>query len=323
MARDSRNRSVRVVVCVGALVATVCIVAGCVPWPASQAQSPFDGKRAFEDLRAVVAIGPRDPGSQGIVQARDYIKRQLTAAGLAVREQAFTATTPVGSKAMVNLTGVVEGTKPGVILLGNHYDTKYFPNFTFVGANDGGSTTAWMLEMARTLGPHREGCSVWLCFFDGEEAFKTWSEADSLYGSRAYVAALKSGGELAQIKAMINVDMIGDCYLGVVGDPGAPAWLSGAVWGTASKLGYSEHFLLTPRHVEDDHVPFRKAGVPTLEVIDFSYGKTVNDHNRNWHTPNDTIDKVCADSLQVVGDVIYHALPDIDANAGTSSSAAG
>ncbi len=280
---------------------------------AAQEKSPFDGRRAFEDLRKVVGFGPRVSGSEPLAETRAYIKRELGKAGLAVREHAFDADTPMGTRKMVNVVGVVEGTRLGVVLLSNHYDTKYFTDIVFVGANDGGSTTAWMIEMARALGPKREGLSVWLCFFDGEEAFREWSETDSLYGSRAFVKHLKEEGTLSQVRVAVNVDMIGDCYLGIKRDSAAPAWLTRAIWGTARDMGYGAHFLPFGHDVVDDHVPFRRAGIPAADIIDFTYGRSQEEHPRNWHTANDTLDRVCPDSLQVVGDVIYHALPKIEA----------
>ena len=276
--------------------------------------SPFDGKRAFRDLERIVGLGPRASGSPELDQLRGIIRRELETVGLEVREQAFRAETPIGSLKMVNIWGTVKGTRPGVIVLGNHYETKYFPEFRFVGANDGGSSTAWMIEMARAIGPSRDGRSLWLVFFDGEEAFKEWSRDDSLYGSRAFVEHLRSRGELSQAEAMINVDMIGDRYLGIKREPDAPTWLALAIWDTARRLGYGKHFLSGRRAIQDDHIPFRAAGIPAVNIIDFEYGGSIVDHANIWHTPNDTLDKVCAESLQVVGDVIYHAFPDIEAN---------
>ncbi len=287
---------------------------GTVRVAAGAAKSPFDGKRAFEDLRRIVALGPRIPGSEALAQERVLIRGELERSGLRVEEHAFDAKTPIGDLRMVNLVGVVEGTRPGIILLGNHYDTKYFKNIVFVGANDGGSTAAWMIEMARALGPKRTGYTVWLCFFDGEEAFGTWSATDSLYGSRAFVEHLRADGTFAQVKAMVNVDMIGDCFLGIKQDRDAPGWLTAAVWGAARDLGYTSCFLPFADSIEDDHVPFRRAGIPAMDIIDFSYGGGQIEHARNWHTAKDTLDRVCPDSLQVVGDVIYHALPKIDAH---------
>lgn len=281
--------------------------------PAAQQRSPFDGKRAFADLERIVGFGPRPSGSEALEQTRRYIIQELKQAGLDVRTFPFEASTPIGKKDMVNVAGIVQGSRPGIILLGNHYETKYFPDFEFVGANDGGSTTAWMIEMARVLGPTRTGRSVWLCFFDGEEAFQEWSRHDSLYGSRRFVEELRASGGLESVQAVINVDMIGDAYLGIHRDPGAPAWLHSIVWDGAERLGYGRHFLSRSLAVEDDHIPFREAGIPAIGIIDFMYGGSMLDHQRNWHTPNDTLDKVSASSLQAVGDVIYHALSEIDA----------
>ncbi|HIJ72768.1 MAG TPA: M28 family peptidase [Candidatus Hydrogenedentes bacterium] len=280
---------------------------------ASKTPSLFDGQRAYRDLETIVGMGPRPSGSEALDQLREFVKTELTKAGLNVWEHRFEAETPIGVLPMVNVVAKTEGTKPGVIILGNHYETKHFPEFTFVGANDGGSTTAWMLEMARAVGPKREGRSVWLCFFDGEEAFKEWSATDSLYGSRAFVAHLKESGRFSEIRAMINVDMIGDCYLGITRDTDAPEWLNQRIWRNARALGYGSHFLRASRSIEDDHVPFRTAGIPAIDIIDFCYGANRLEHEQNWHTANDTLERVCAESLQVVGDVIYHSLTDIDA----------
>jgi len=276
-------------------------------------RSAFDGERAFEELRRVLEFGPRPSGSDALAGLQDHIETVLTEAGLEVERQGFTASTPIGEVPMVNITGVVKGSEPGIIILGNHYETKYFPDFTFVGANDAGSTTAWMLEMARALGPARQGKTVWLCFFDGEEAFGEWSSTDGIYGSREFVRRLQEDGRLHEIAAMINVDMIGDCLLGIKRDRDAPEWLTQIVWHKARELGYGQQFEPFAHSIQDDHTPFRRAGVPAADIIDFSYGGSASDHRQNWHTPNDTIDKVCAESLQAVGDVIYHALPELDA----------
>src|SRR6185295_19254578 len=188
-------------------------------------------------------------------------------AGLEVKMLPFEADTPLGKRSMVNVVGEVKGTRKGVIAFSNHYDTKYFTDFPFVGANDGGSTTAWMLEMARTLGPTRDGRTIWLIWFDGEEAFKDWTATDSLYGSRELVRQLRETKELANLKVLINVDMIGDCFLGIKRDAGAPEWLSNAIWKTAAQLGRERNFLTDTNVIEDDHAPFRLAGVPCANLI--------------------------------------------------------
>lgn len=282
----------------------------------TDSHSPFDMGRAWADLGRVTDFGPRPAGSEGLETLRGYLRNELAAAGFTVREQAFDAETPAGMKRMVNLVAVSKGDRDGVIVLTNHYDTKHFADFDFVGANDGGSTTAWMLEMARALGPARRGCTVWLVWLDGEEAWEKWGPGDSLYGSRAFVRHLRETGELAGIGALVNLDMIGDAYLGIHRDPDAPRWLLNAVWGTALRQGYGRHFLDAAKRVQDDHLPFRDAGVPALELIDFSYGGSFAAHQRNWHTAADTLDKVRAESLKAVGDVLYHALPAIEAGMG-------
>ena len=286
------------------------LLASCSAETASE--SPFDGERAQEDLVSLLEIGPRVPGTAGSVAAQQFIRDGLTQAGIEVREFPFQALTPIGVVQMNTIVGVVKGTRPETIVLSNHYDSKYFPTFRFVGANDGGSTTAWMLEMARVLGGSREGFTIWLCFFDGEEAFVEWTDADSLYGSRDLVLKLKKSGELKHIRALINVDMIGDCALGVFRDPGAPAWLRNVITVSAKELGHADSFLPWGYLVLDDHIPFRRAGIDTINLIDFRYGGERAMHNRNWHTVHDTIDKVCADSLEIIGDVVYHALPRIE-----------
>ncbi len=277
-----------------------------------QKYSPFDAQRAFKDLEAIVGLGPRPAGSAESGKLREFLKHELAMKGIRCFEQAFEADTPLGKRSMVNLVAVIEGTRPEIILLGNHYDTKLFTDFAFVGANDGGSTTAWMLEMARALGPRREGRTLWLAWFDGEEAFGKWSDTDGLYGSRVFVKHLQDTGELPRLRAMINVDMIGDAYLGILKDANAAQWLQDIVWDTARRLGYQRHFGSLARDIQDDDFPFRQAGIPSLLLIDFSYGGSVLEHKQNWHTALDTLDKVSAASLQAVADVFYHALPAVE-----------
>jgi len=280
--------------------------------PAESGGRFFQGERAYVDLKQILALGPREPGSAASAGAREYVRQQVESVGLKLQELPFVAQTPHGPVNMVNLVAEVKGTEPGLILLTNHYDTKVFRDFRFVGANDGGSTTAWMIEMARLLGPARQGRTLWLCWFDGEEAYGEWSEADSLYGSRHMVEWLKETGRFAELRALINVDMIGDCQLDVIRDKGAPEWLLQAVWNTANQMGV-KGFSMRELLIDDDHKPFRDAGVPALNLIDFQYGGGPIEHQQNWHTPRDQIDLVCPDSLAAVGEVLLAALPLIDA----------
>ena len=293
-------------------VLAMLVLTGCAI--ADAPRSPFDAGRAYADLEAIVAIGPRFPGSEGSAATADYLERELAAAGLTLDRYGFTAYTPLGRRPMTNLSATCQGTRPGTIILSGHYDTKYLPYIEFVGANDAGSSTAFLLEMARTLGPTREGYSVQFVWFDGEEAIEEWSDMDSLYGSREMVRRLNEERRLNDICALINVDMIGDCHLNILRDPGAPAWLRDAIWDTAAELGKRNAFTRKERGMDDDHIPFRQAAVPAINLIDFEYGANRLEHDQNWHTERDTLDRVCAGSLQTVADVLYHALPKIEAH---------
>lgn len=280
------------------------------------AASGFDGARAFRDVERLVAFGPRAPGSPALGRARAYIAGELRQAGWRVREHAFSARTPRGAVRMVNLIAEWPGRRPEVVAVGGHYDTKPFASFRFVGANDGGSSTALLLELGRALAARHRGTpplyTRWLVFFDGEEAQEQWTPADSLYGSRALVASLRASGELARLRALIVADMIGDRDLGIRREPASTPWLTDLVWAAAHRLGHRRHFLDEQQPVEDDHTPFLNAGVAATLLIDFDYGGRPGE-NAFWHTPEDTPDKLDPRSLGVVGDVILETLPAIEA----------
>jgi glutaminyl-peptide cyclotransferase len=265
----------------------------------------FDGGRAFEHLRAVVAFGPRPPGSAAAEDTRRYIRAQMTALGVQVADQAFEAKTPIGPVKMANVRVTIPGARPDRLIIAGHYDTKLFRQFRFVGANDAGSSTAFLIEMARVLKPRANPFTIELVFFDGEEAFIDWYLGDdNRYGSRHYVAEAKRTGDLARIKALILVDMIGDRDLVIKREPTSTAWLTDTIWSTAKALGYGSVFSDETFAVDDDHVPFLNAGVPAVDVIDLEYPP--------WHTADDTLDKVSARSMEVVGRVVTAALPKIE-----------
>jgi peptidase M28-like protein len=270
---------------------------------AASAGAPFDGTAAFRHLERLVAIGPRPAGSPGAARARDYITAELRSAGVNVRVEGFEADTPDGRIKMANVVGVLAGRRPEVILLGGHYDTKVFRDFRFVGANDGGSSAALLIELARALAGRPREYTYWVVFFDGEEARGAWTATDSLYGSRRMAADLARRGQLP--RAVIVADMIGDRDLGIRREASSTPWLTDLIWNSARRLGQSAHFLVDAMAVEDDHAPFLQAGVPATLLIDFDFPP--------WHTAGDTLDKVSARSLQVVGDVLLDALPAIEA----------
>lgn len=270
---------------------------------ASSAQPKFDGGAALKHVERLVAIGPRVAGSSGGQRARDYIVGELKKlAGAQVQVKAFEADTPHGRVKMANVVAVLPGRRPDVILLAGHYDTKLFKEFTFVGANDGGSSAALVLELARRLSLAPRDYTYWLVWFDGEEAREQWTERDSLYGSRRLAAELARDKRLP--RAMVLVDMIGDRDLSIRREAHSAGWLNEIIWDAAARLGHGRHFVRDPLPVEDDHVPFLRAGVPAALLIDFDYPP--------WHTADDTLDKVSAQSLAVVGEVLLEALPSVE-----------
>jgi glutaminyl-peptide cyclotransferase len=265
----------------------------------------FDASRAFEHMRHLVALGPRPAGSAAIEQSRRYIKAQLSAIGIPVVEQAFDAQTPAGRIPMVNLVATIRGQRPDRILITGHYDTKRVREFRFVGANDGGSSAAFLIEIARALKARTNAFTYELVFLDGEEALVEWTGTDHTYGSRFYVDAAKASGTLATVKANLLVDMIADRDLRIRRDENSTPWLNDVIWAAARALNQTAHFLEETTQIEDDHLPFLYAGIPSVDIIDLDYAA--------WHTANDTMDAVDVKSLQVVGDVVLAALPAIEA----------
>jgi Zn-dependent M28 family amino/carboxypeptidase len=270
-----------------------------------QASTPvtFDSNKAWEHLRQLVGFGPRPAGSAAIEQSRTYIKNQLSTIGVPVTEQAWDDQTPTGRVHMVNLIATIPGTSKNRLVIGGHYDTKKFP-FRFVGANDGGSSAAFLIELARVLKARRNAMTTELLFLDGEEAVIDWTGTDHTYGSRHYVAEAKRSGSLASLKAFVLVDMIGDRDLQIKRDLNSTTWLTDIIWAAAQKQQLSSYFRPDRVQIEDDHLPFMDAGVPSVDVIDLEYPA--------WHTAGDTLDAVSARSLQVVGDDIVAALPQIE-----------
>ena len=273
---------------------------------AAQAPPPkFDSSRAWEHLRQLVAFGPRPAGSPALDQTRTYMKAQLASTGATVAEQAWDDQTPLGTVHMVNLIATLPGQKSDRLVFAGHYDTKRFREFRFVGANDGASSGAFLLELARALKGRRNALTIELLFLDGEEAVIDWAGTDHTYGSRHYVAAAGQDGSIRSLKAFILVDMIGDRDLALRREANSTSWLTDLIWEAAARRGHTRHFLGSTTFIEDDHLPFLEAGVPAVDLIDLDYPA--------WHTRGDLMDQVSAESLQVIGDVLLDALPSIEA----------
>lgn len=271
----------------------------------------FNGARAFEDLNRLVALGPRPAGSPALAESRRWIVQQLKQAGAQVEEDTFTASTPTGSLPMTNLIAKFPGALAKVVMVAGHYDTKREDGFRFVGANDGGSSAALLLELARVLGGRKNTLTFWLVFFDGEEAVQEWTATDSLYGSRHLVQKLASSGDLARLQAMLLVDMIGDANLDIHREYASTPWLMDTVFSVARHLGYAKYFPDTVMAVEDDHIPFVNAGVAAADLIDLDYGP----QNSYWHSDKDTPDHCSPVSLTIVGRVVLGTLAEVEKSA--------
>ena len=279
--------------------------------PAAQTGG-FDGAKAYDFTAKLVAFGPRPPASDAIHRTQDFIVSQLKGFGCAVDTDDFNAQTPIGTLGMKNIVAKVPGTGQGIILLLTHYDTLRLDNF--VGAEDAGSSTGLMLEMASLLcsGPKQPN-AVWIAFLDGEEAqvvengVAQWTATDSVYGSRELAARMAISRDLKKIKAVILADMIGQKGLHILRESNSTKWLTDLVWRTAAKLGYKDIFLSSDTNLADDHGPFLSRGVPAVDLIDY------NDYNNAgyWHTPQDTMDKISPRSLAIVGHVILESINEL------------
>jgi len=283
------------------------------PAAAPHGSGVFDGARALNYAAQFVAIGPRWPTSPGHTRAEDFLKKQFAAEAAKGQLEAdhFFPATPIGPVPMTNYIVRYPGKKDGVIILATHYETNYpLRNIGFVGANDGGSTVGALLEMANHLrGTPLEGYSVWLVFFDGEEAFEKWSASDSRYGSRHLASKWQSDGTLKKIKAFILLDMIGDKDLDVVRDLNSTPWLLDMVKQAATKYNYQKYFFASENSIEDDQLAFKDRGVPVADIIDFDFGPHDASHPDGYHhTAEDTMDKISAKSLTIIGTTVLETM---------------
>lgn len=275
----------------------------------------FNGERAMEHARKQVEIGPRPPGSPEAAKTRDYIVSSLQGSGLKVTTDEFSTSTPVGPRKMVNITAEVPGESTDVIIIGSHWDTKLYKNMRFVGANDPAASVGTLLELARVLGASQKkpAFTYWLVFFDGEEAFcESWEECskpgapDNTYGSRHYVAQLTEKNELRRIRALVLMDMMGYKNLELGRDTLSTRWLQDIIWQTGRELGHGKIFVDRPEGVGgDDHEPFLRAGVDAVDIIQ------LNGYHY-WHKADDTLDKISAQSMKIVGDTVINSLPRIE-----------
>jgi glutaminyl-peptide cyclotransferase len=274
----------------------------------------FNGERAMDHVKKQIEFGPRPPDSQQLAKTRAYITNELKSYGFTVSLDEFTAKTPQGEKKMANIVAELPGETKTLILLASHYETKFYKDMQFVGANDPATSVATLLELGRVLGSRKEKSKVTyrLVFFDGEEAFcENWSDCgdaenpDNTYGSRHYVSQLRARNELANTRALILLDMVGYKKLELGRDTMSTRWLQDLIWQTGRELGHDKIFVDREEGIGgDDHEPFLKAGVDAVDIIQLnSYP--------HWHRADDTIDKVSAQSMKIVGETVLASLPKI------------
>jgi hypothetical protein len=274
------------------------------------AATPFSGQRAFEHVKKLVGFGPRPSGSKALAEARRYIVEQVGG-----EPDEWVAETPAGKVKMANVVAELKGETEDTIVIASHYDTKRFTEFDFVGANDGGSSTGALIEVARVLrlSGGKRRFTYRFVFFDGEEAVcREWDECgrpgrpDNTYGSRREVGRLKATNRLRHVRALILLDMVGYDKLELGRDDLSTPWLVDILWRTARELGYSKQFVERAESVGgDDHVPFLDAGVPAVDLIQLGTYP-------HWHTAGDTLDKIAPHSLKAVGDVVLASLPRLE-----------
>lgn len=280
----------------------------------------IDVRRISEDVRRQVELGPRPPGSAASERARRSIASSLRAAGLSVTIDSFVAPTPGGELKFANVIGERRGRSRDVIIIACHYDTKLGRDFTFVGANDGASGVAAVLELARAVASMRELRATYrFVFFDGEEALcPHWNECmdgrDHLYGSRREVERLRRRGELPLVRAMILLDMVGGRELALRRDVGSTSWLTDVIWRAAARRDCSVFSEELQNITGDDHTPFLAEGVPAIDLIDLRY--------RWWHTAEDTLDKVSAESIAKVCETVVGTLPEVEQIGGVTGRGA-
>lgn len=261
----------------------------------------------MEYVRAQVAFGPRPPGSPALQKCRDYIEQKMRGFGYEIEKDSFVAGTPYGQIQMQNLVAHKGNGNKKVIVLATHYDTKLMESINFVGANDAGSSTGLVIELARVLSSSNEQYDYWFVFLDGEEAFVEWSTFDSTYGSRHLAKRWQAEGIAPKIRALLLLDMIGDKDLDIFYETNSTKRLMDLVKDTALKIGLGSIMSPYRTAVEDDHLPFLDVGIPSVDIIDLNYGPANSYH----HTKEDTLDKISAESLEKTGKLVLAVLAEL------------
>ena len=262
---------------------------------------PFDANRAFAEVEALVEISPRDAGTPAGKKAAEHLCARLTSFGIKAQVESFQVQTPAGKKSMHNVIGYIKGTTKQWIVLGSHFDTMPgIPNFQ--GANDSGSSTGVLLELARLCAKYPPKVGIIFAFFDGEESSVDYRQNDGLYGSRHFAQQIKQSGLSRQVYAMVLLDMVGDKSLHFTIPMNSSTALIREFVDATDATGYHDRFSLLPISVIDDHVSFREIGIPSIDIIDFYFGSKPKS-NDYWHTPADDLKHISVESLNVTGTI--------------------
>lgn len=280
--------------------------------PAVEVPAPVEvsGEAALEEVRRFVELGPRDSGTAGAEKAANYLMGRLRELGVEAEIQEFRDASPKGEIVFRNVLGRLPGDGQRIVLLGSHYDTKAGIE-GFAGANDSGSSTGLLLELARAMAreaPHP--AEIRFAFFDGEECMEAYGPADGFHGSRHLAETMAADGSLSNVAAMILLDMVGDRDLTVTIPRNSTPWLVSLAFDAARAEGVRGRFQLAPSAIGDDHEAFFSRGVPAIDLIDFQFGSAPG-RNDYWHTAEDTMDRVSAESLGAVGRVAARMVAEI------------
>ncbi len=298
------------------LLRTLCVFVvmtalGCKEETSSFSLPEFDGRKAYAEVEALVQFSPRDAGTSSGWKAAKHIFQRLESFGVEADLDEFVDRTPKGEKTMINVIGMVPGKKKEWIILGSHFDTM--PGIeNFQGANDSGSSTGVLLEMARMFGESKQvpEIGILFAFFDGEEGIAGYIPGDGLHGSRHMAKQLLETGDHKKIRAMILLDMVGDKDLKFTIPYNSSQELVKETLNAAHQLGYRDRFTLTRSIITDDHVPFLEIGIPAIDLIDFKFGSEpgLNDH---WHTEADHLQNISAESLEITGQITLQIVSNL------------
>ena len=305
--RSKRSRSL--ICCVAFAFTGLLALTGCTR---KSIDKGFSGEMAYKHIETLVSYAPTEPGTKAIAKAQNYIETLLNGYGWKVSRQSFKDQTPVGEKRFMNLRARFSPNVDdldwkdggGKLLICSHYDTKIIKGINFVGANDGGSSTGVLIELARILSKDPERAKkIEFVFFDGEEAVVDFSATDGLYGSRYYGKYWRSAPKNKKPQSAYVLDLVGDKNMRIDPPVDSPLHLLSELYSAARQIGKKSLFGIHSTPITDDHVPLNAAGIPALDIIDSNYIS-----GRKWHQEGDDLTSVSSKSLEVIGNVVLQII---------------